>query len=423
MINRKILLILLLILSLCFPTICLADSALPSAWAVDDIKILSHYKLLQGIEYGQSYIPFERNINQLYSSNITRSQFAFLVVNMYEKATNSKAAYTSTNFEDIYYLEGHNRIYLPYRDYIEKAYGLGIISGVSKTEFKPEDNITREQLCTMLVRLIKAIEKDINVQAEFSGKFADAEKISDWAKNDVNYAYESGIIKGIGQNKIDPKGYVTREQAFAMVSRLGIQKGYLELLSSEILAITKIRDNMIDVEKYNKLLSDIDPKSRVFLDKFVKEVEVDEIHITNRTVGRFDYNEIRFDRLYSYGQLILKITFPVDSQEKEISFSFNYVGEQSTDKSENKKIIKEEINNDIANLYKMLEVLEYQKDSEDWIQNNIDKAFNAIGDFKDFNLESIKKDQYNRSITISNVTESGLDFLPFPWFKIKVYSK
>lgn len=422
MINRKILLILLLIISLSFPTICLADDALPSAWAVDDVKTLSHYKLLQGTEFNNRTI-YERNINRLYSSNITRSEFAFLVVNMYEKATNSKAAYTSTNFEDIYYLEGRNRIYLPYRDYIEKAYGLGIISGVSKTEFKPEDNITREQLCTMLVRLIKAIEKDVNVQAEYSGKFADAEKISDWAKDDVNYAYESGIIKGIGQNKIDPKGHVTREQAFVMVSRLGILKGYLEPLSSGILSKTKIKDNKIDIEKYNKLLSDIDPRSRVFLDKFVKEVEVDEIHITNREIGRNDYNEIRFDRLYDYGQLILKIKFSIDSKEKEIGFHFNYVGEQSTNKSENKKIIKEEINNDIGYLYKMLEVLEYQKDSKDWIQNNIDKAFNAIGEFKDFNLESIKTDQYNRSITISNVTDSGLDFLPFPWFNIEVYSK
>lgn len=50
--------------------------------------------------------------------------------------------------------------------------------------------------------------------------FADAAQISSWAKEGVSYAVANGIMNGTGNNNFTPKGYFTREQAIATVYRM-----------------------------------------------------------------------------------------------------------------------------------------------------------------------------------------------------------
>ncbi|MBE7027085.1 MAG: S-layer homology domain-containing protein, partial [Ruminococcaceae bacterium] len=51
------------------------------------------------------------------------------------------------------------------------------------------------------------------------GIFTDVDKISDYAVDAISWAVEKGIIGGIGDNMLDPKGNATRAQVATMLQR------------------------------------------------------------------------------------------------------------------------------------------------------------------------------------------------------------
>lgn len=88
----------------------------------------------------------------------------------------------------------------------------GIMSGFSKTEFGPNSNITREQIVTILWRYLGS--KKVTAES-----FADADQISSYAKDAVNWARRTGVVAGKGNNMFDPKGVATRAQVAAIFYR------------------------------------------------------------------------------------------------------------------------------------------------------------------------------------------------------------
>lgn len=93
-----------------------------------------------------------------------------------------------------------------------------IVNGVTKTEFKPKNNVTREQLALMLYRY--ASSKNMVSDAVGSIEaFADKDKVSDWAKDAMKWAVGKGIITGKIDNKLDPTGNATRAEVAAMLQR------------------------------------------------------------------------------------------------------------------------------------------------------------------------------------------------------------
>ena len=103
--------------------------------------------------------------------------------------------------------------------YVSSAYMYGIISGVSETEFAPEKNITRQELCKMILSALTAAEINFSINEDETLSFDDSDSIADWAKVPVVFAYNNGIIKGVGENKLDPLGESTCEQAIIMIYR------------------------------------------------------------------------------------------------------------------------------------------------------------------------------------------------------------
>ena len=84
----------------------------------------------------------------------------------------------------------------------------GVVLGTSDTTFSPDDEITREQLVTMLSRYTDLKGLDAASSSSISG-FPDSIKVSDWAKTPVGWAVNKGLIKGNkinGRDYIDPQG-------------------------------------------------------------------------------------------------------------------------------------------------------------------------------------------------------------------------
>ena len=89
------------------------------------------------------------------------------------------------------------------------------ILGYDDKKFGPNDNITREQLATILYRYFgknEIVDNDLN--------FADANEISDYALKALRWAVANKIVQGKGNNILDPKGLATRAEVAQMFQNL-----------------------------------------------------------------------------------------------------------------------------------------------------------------------------------------------------------
>ncbi len=110
--------------------------------------------------------------------------------------------------------------------------------------FKPNDYVTREQLARMIHQFAQKYEIE-NIFAcgpETADEFDDSGKIGAWAKENINWAVYNGIISGVGNNKLDPRGTATRAQAAQIFYYLHYMKtnGFLPVDTSDYDAITTV---------------------------------------------------------------------------------------------------------------------------------------------------------------------------------------
>ena len=170
---------------------------------------------------------------------VTRAEFAAAAVRLYETLTGAAAPNGGTPFTDIF---NHPLAYE-----IGQAYTVGVTNGTNtaQTLFSPDDTLTREQMATMLHRVIKkflwpdyalAADKSYPLPAQGYTPFDDDGSISAWAKEAVYYMAALrivngvGKIEGVGANCFGPRNLTdaqrakdsyaaTREQALAMSGR------------------------------------------------------------------------------------------------------------------------------------------------------------------------------------------------------------
>lgn len=94
----------------------------------------------------------------------------------------------------------------------------GIVSGYSNTIFSPNDNITREQLASILYRYSEYKKYDISKTSELS-EYTDKNQISDYAVSAMQWANANGIITGTSDDTLSPQGNALRCQIAAMLKR------------------------------------------------------------------------------------------------------------------------------------------------------------------------------------------------------------
>jgi len=181
-----------------------------SSWAENE--------LLEAYQYNLTYSEVMKN----FKSEITREEFCVLAVKLYEALSENHSLlgvypFTDTKNEEIL-----------------KAYKLGIVKGISSTQFAPSNKITRQEICVMIYR---ALDVSIpNLDKDISGEynFTDINKIASWAINEVKFAYKNKIMKGVGNNQIGPLQNTTREQAIVLMKRTYENYSDQDLLSDKI---------------------------------------------------------------------------------------------------------------------------------------------------------------------------------------------
>ena len=152
-------------------------------------------------------------VDQAYTQSITRADFCALAAAVYrtwEKSGNVKSvektavSFSDTKDEDVLLCAS-----------------LGVVNGVGNGKFAPQQQLTRQQAASMLHRLGN-LRKDAKneVKDRMPHVFADGADIQAWARSDVYWAYNSGVMNGVSGNRFAPNNSYTHEQSIATMLRL-----------------------------------------------------------------------------------------------------------------------------------------------------------------------------------------------------------
>ena len=105
-----------------------------------------------------------------------------------------------------------------YTDAVAWAAENGIVNGTTDTTFAPGEDITREQLVTVLYRYAEAKGYDVSTRADLSA-YPDADQIQSYAAESVAWAVAEGLIQGFEDNTLRPAGNATRAQIATILMR------------------------------------------------------------------------------------------------------------------------------------------------------------------------------------------------------------
>ena len=105
-----------------------------------------------------------------------------------------------------------------YADAVIWAESQGIIKGYGNNLFGINDPITREQLAAILYRYSMSKGRDVRASGDLS-KFVDADQISAYAIEAMEWAVGLGLIQGKDNNRIDPAAPATRAEIAAIIQR------------------------------------------------------------------------------------------------------------------------------------------------------------------------------------------------------------
>ena len=110
-----------------------------------------------------------------------------------------------------------------YTDAVAWAAENGIVNGVNDTEFAPGDDLTRQQLVTILYRYAESKGYDVSASADLSG-YPDAGQVQDYAQPAMAWAVAEGIVEGM-DGTLNPAGNASRAQIATILMRFceGIQ--------------------------------------------------------------------------------------------------------------------------------------------------------------------------------------------------------
>ncbi|MBR3639126.1 MAG: S-layer homology domain-containing protein [Clostridia bacterium] len=154
---------------------------------------------LEEIVYGATEEKW-KNISEGFVSDIAEASIIF---------TGSPAVLNQVGaFRDV----DEKEWFAPYIDYV---YSYGLMNGAATAPdgvyFLPQDTMTRAMMVTVIWRL------EGEPKASKKSGFFDLK--ADWYREAVDWAAETGVVKGTGKNTFSPDGLLTREQICTMMYR------------------------------------------------------------------------------------------------------------------------------------------------------------------------------------------------------------
>ena len=146
------------------------------------------------------------NLGDDFTVNITRAEFAAVAVELYETMSGDTAPAPGEN---------------PFSDtddpVVLQANALGIVKG-SGGKFAPNDPVTRQEAALMLSRVYTKLGGEIPKVEKTT--FADNGYVASWAMDAVAFMSDNKIVNGKGNNKFDPLGNASIQEAMVIALRM-----------------------------------------------------------------------------------------------------------------------------------------------------------------------------------------------------------
>ena len=101
--------------------------------------------------------------------------------------------------------------------YISIAAALGYVNGFDAQHFGPDEQLTREQMAVMVARIAE-LKEDTSGSNPLS--FSDKDGISSWTLNAVTAVFQNGVISGYPDGTFRPTAEITRAEACHMIVNL-----------------------------------------------------------------------------------------------------------------------------------------------------------------------------------------------------------
>jgi len=190
----------------CAENVCMNKCILPMTftdvksgmWYTDAVEYVYHRGMMQGVG------------NNLFGIDATTTR-AMLVTILWRLEGCPVVNYLM-QFEDIAYETW-------YTEAIRWAASEKIVSGYSTTSFGPMDEITREQLASILYRYEQYKGGGFKGLWMFRMDYVDLADVSDWAYEAMCWMTMNNVISGLPGKILDPKGTATRAQLASMLYR------------------------------------------------------------------------------------------------------------------------------------------------------------------------------------------------------------
>lgn len=101
--------------------------------------------------------------------------------------------------------------------YVQLVAKKGVMAGVEPARFGPDENLTRAQALTIIIRAL-GLER-LAPNPPFKTNFTDDADIPGWAKPSVYVASEIGLVNGDSLGRVMPNQVMTRAEAAAFLNR------------------------------------------------------------------------------------------------------------------------------------------------------------------------------------------------------------
>lgn len=157
--------------------------------------------------------------HKLFGSSIFKYTLEYLVADSPEGDRGSIETFEITDFSDaefgeVFPFDDVLRLD-PYYASVKFVYNRGLFRGVSATKFAPDAYLTRAMFVTVLGRLC-----EVDAEQYPEVHFLDVEN-GQWYSPYVEWAAETGLVNGVGDNLFDPLGEITHEQMYKIIALCG----------------------------------------------------------------------------------------------------------------------------------------------------------------------------------------------------------
>jgi len=173
-------------------------------WAQKEIEFMAANGFVNGVSEDE-YLP---------DALVTRAEFVALLTRMAGLTAKTEGARV---FSDV-----SNDAW--YRNAVDIAVSNDLVKGIDENSFSPQGLITREQMATMIQRLMAAKNIDVNTSDADAGRvlgdFSDRAAVSPWARIPVAFMIQTGLMKGRADDSFVPQGNSTRAEAAVVLYRV-----------------------------------------------------------------------------------------------------------------------------------------------------------------------------------------------------------